>query len=88
MPENERLLTINEWLDTIGCDRAYRKDMKDTYNKALVELKAQDLKTRSQTAREIIKEIESLFDSNDYLTIEQFREAVIYTIKSRYQEGK
>lgn len=24
---DEGLLTINEWLDAIGCDRAYKKDM-------------------------------------------------------------
>lgn len=43
----DRLLTINEWLDAIGCDRAYKKDMKETYQKAQVELKAQDTKTAS-----------------------------------------
>jgi len=54
MAENEGLLTINEWLDVIGCDRCYRKDMKDTYNRILVEFKAQDAKTRREVAREIV----------------------------------
>ncbi len=39
--QDKLLLTINEWLDAIGCDRAYRKDMKETYKKAIPELKAQ-----------------------------------------------
>ena len=36
-----KVLGINEWLDAIGCDRAYKKDMKATYEKAKVELQAQ-----------------------------------------------
>lgn len=35
------LLDINEWLDVIGCDRAYKKDMKETYEKTIPELQAQ-----------------------------------------------
>jgi hypothetical protein len=58
--ENERLLTINEWLDVIGCDRAYRKDMKETYTKTLPELQVQDIKTRQAVAKEIFEGIESI----------------------------
>jgi len=58
--ENERLLTINEWLDTIGCDRVYKKDMKETYAKTLPELQAQDAKTRQQVAKEIFADIENI----------------------------
>lgn len=45
--DSGRLLTINKWLDSIGCDRCYRKDMKEAYQKTIPELKAQDAKTAS-----------------------------------------
>jgi len=48
-PQGEGLLlTINEWLDAIGCDRTYRKDMKETYQKTIPELKAQLAKCRER----------------------------------------
>lgn len=37
----DELLTLNEWLDALGIDRAYRKDMKDTYQKDIPALEAQ-----------------------------------------------
>ncbi len=40
-PDEGKLLSINEWLDAIGCDRAYKKDMKATYEKIKPELEAQ-----------------------------------------------
>ncbi len=56
---NSRLLTINEWLDAIGCDRCYRKDMKETYNKAIPELTAQDAKTRKEVASWLTRKVYS-----------------------------
>lgn len=39
------VLDINKWLDAIGCDRAYKKDMKETYQRTLPELQTQALAT-------------------------------------------
>ncbi len=47
MPNDELLLEINEWLDSLGIDRAYRKDMKESYQKDLPALKAQLAKVLS-----------------------------------------
>ncbi len=46
MPNDELLLEINEWLDSLGIDRAYRKDMKESYQKDLPALKAQLAKVK------------------------------------------
>ena len=43
--EKGRLLTINEWLDALGIDRAYKKDMKQTFEKERPSRVAQDAKT-------------------------------------------
>ena len=37
----KELLTMNEWLDLHGIDRAYKKDMKPTYERIKEDLKAQ-----------------------------------------------
>ena len=36
-----KVMGINEWLDYQGIDRAYRKDMKPTYEKIKEDLQAQ-----------------------------------------------
>ena len=53
----ESILTINQWLDTIGCDRAYRKDMRETYRKTMPELEAQALATAKVVEEATLKRV-------------------------------
>ena len=43
--DEDRLLNINEWLDALGIDRAYKKDMKPTFDQQKLSRVAQDRKT-------------------------------------------
>ena len=52
------ILPMDNWLESIGCDRTYRKDMKDTYEKIKPELKAQ----AKYTAGQAINEAEKIFN--------------------------
>jgi hypothetical protein len=44
-----KVLTLVEYLDAIGCDRAYSKDMKGTYKNDLALLQAQVKKCSQST---------------------------------------
>ncbi len=57
---DELLLEINEWLDSLGIDRAYRKAMKESYQKDLPALKAQLAKVKQHYEQKIVKELEEL----------------------------
>ena len=70
--QKDNLLTINEWLDAIGCDRAYKKDMKETYQKAIPELKAQMIKDKKQIVVELASHyFGSLSDGRDLFAFTQ-----------------
>lgn len=51
----DELLTLNEWLDALGIDRAYRKDMKETYQKDIPALQAQLAKVQKIDRPELEK---------------------------------
>lgn len=72
-PDENRLLTMNEWLDNHGIDSAYKKDMKPTWDKILQDLLDQDAKTAGikdkecqQRIDKIRREIESCHAANIY----------------------
>lgn len=44
-------LAINEWLDELGTDRAYKKDMKETYAMVLPHMKAQVVKCKKDLGK-------------------------------------
>ena len=46
--QDEVVLTINEWLDALSIDRAYRKDMRSSYLGDIPALKAQLAKAKKQ----------------------------------------
>ena len=84
------LLDFNEWLEAIGCDKAYSRYMKDTYKLATGELNAQLAKAisiirKQQQAEDTAYYAEKMKEAIDRVRVTT-RQAVAEEIKGEFEK--